>query len=88
MNMHEFDRAVLLMAVVHLLHTLRNPENSSCLVTPRAKSISLVTHPQKPVVATVVRGHKKGTPATLPFLAIFSESLDYKAFYVLLILGP
>lgn len=63
-------------------------KNSSCLVTPRAKSISLVTHPQKPVVATAVRGHKEGTPATLPFLAIFSESLDFKAFYVLLILDP
>jgi len=39
-------------------------------------------------VATVVRGHKEGTPAMLPLMAIFTESLDFKAFYALLILDP
>ena len=49
------------------------------------REISLVTLPQKPVVATVVRGHKEGTPAMRLILAISSESLDFKPFDVVLI---
>jgi len=47
-----------------IIHRLR------CLVTLRAKSISLVTLPQKASGATVVRGYKEGTPAMRLFLAI------------------
>lgn len=77
-----------LMTAVPLLHTLRTLKNSSSLVTPRAKSSCLVTHPEKAVVATVVRGHKEGTPAMSLIVALFSESLDFKGFYVLLVLDP
>lgn len=51
--------------------------DNSCLVTPRAKSSCLVTHSEKPVLGTVVRGHEKGIPAVPPFLALCAESLDF-----------
>lgn len=37
----------------------------------------LVTHSEKPVLGTVVRGHEKGIPAVPPFLALCAESLDF-----------
>jgi hypothetical protein len=40
------------------------------------------------MVATTVKRYKKEIPAMLPFQAILSESLDFKASYVLLIPDP
>lgn len=58
----------------------KNPQNSSCLVTPREKRSSLVSHPASSVVRTTVAESKKGIPTDRPFTGNLSESLDFKPF--------